>query len=355
MSRVAHPRIDYIEAPFERAAYPYRLRSGRQTWDLRLVAPEAEKHPLAKLVGTVSQEALLAQVSERLSHELAPWLVSRCPASTDFSGESLVGEPIIASGLDLRAIPISGNPFGDEPTPPIDEASDIAIVAVPPCKNSALPSRKPTKLRVALCVPQDLLEQAHLLAALERATLGAGLIGSENLALLATPLTTIAYQCFLGATSLLAAQEASAQYRMAASMIFESFLDSGGNLAPHAQASVAAVHDFLALSDPELYLLLTEARYPGNGREGQRQSRWPRPPYEAAELEVALNRLLADGLLEAIYHVPGRFGYSWKPAHEILADNPNFDLASAEFFYRRGERLGRDRLANNAGRILGLF
>jgi len=354
MSKVAHPRIDYIEPAFDRALYPYRLRSGRQTWELRLVAPEAEKNPVAKLEGTVSQEALLAQVSELLGQELAPWLASSCPPRPELSSEPGIGEQGVTSRPDLNA-PLIGNPFREDPASPIDEAPDIAIVALPPRKNSKLPARKPTKIRVALRVPEDLLEQATLLAALERATLGAGLVGSENLALLATPLTTIAYQCFLGATSLPAAQEAGVQYRMAASLIFESFLDSGGSLVPHAQASVATVHEILSLSDLELYLLLTEARYPGNGRKGGQQSRWPRPPYEAAELKVALNRLLAEGLLEAIYHVPGRFGYSWAPAHEILSANPNFDLASAEFFYRRGERLGRDHLANNAGRILGLF
>jgi hypothetical protein len=354
MTRAARPRIDYIEPALDQASYPYHLRPDLQTWELRLVSPEAEKTPPAKLEGTISQGALLAQVCERLGDELAPWLASSRRPDSEFSSGPGAGVPIIAAKPDLSDPPAIGNPFGKERASSSDEGPDITIVQIPPRKNSKLPARKPTKVRVALRVPPDLLGQASLLAALERAVLGAGVVGSENFAMLATPLATIAYQRFLQATTLSGAQEAGDQYRGAVSVLFESFAASGGTISPGPEANLAGVRELLSLSDPELYLFLTEARYPGNGRGGEKVSRWPAPFYATVELEAALNRLLTSNILELVYRTPG-YGYVWQTAHDILTADPCLDLNRIEFMYRRTERFRRGHLSNNAGRILGLF
>ena len=340
--KIPRPRINYIEAAFD---YSHKswcpiLLSGEQTWSLRILAPDMSNESPAKAALVVSQDAIIAQIQDRLAHELSPWLF----------GEG---------DLDVAVVEDSAILSG--------RAAGHRIPKVKPTVSSPVnPTSPPTKIFLHLNVPNPIPAQVEMLVAFIRGLLGANLISSEKVAFIAGYLTGALEDDFLsrpttdaaGQPNLAGAAADAQAYRATVSLLFETFAASGGGIGAHRDRTVAQMHELLALSDPELYVMLTEARYPGHGDTGGRR---PPPPYSQADLINALSYLIAGNFLEQVFLYTGLAKGSnvtfsgWLLAPEILARDPKFDLANAKTQFRRTERWRHGRLAFNAMRLAGLF
>jgi len=333
--KIPRPSVNYIEAAFDWSHYPHHLLPGEQTWSLRLLAPDPSRLSHTKAALVVGQDAIMARAQERLAHELGPWLY----------GEGDLDVAIVEDSAIL-----SGRSSGHR-TPRVKPTSPTP----------AKPASPPTKIFIHLNVPDAVGDQVEMFAAFTRALLGADVISSENVAFIAGYLSAALEDAFLsspttdaaGAPDLAGAGVAAQAYKSAVSLLFDSFAHSGGAIGVRQDRTVAQIYELLSLPDPELYLILNEARYPGHGDEGGRR---PHPPYGAADLAAALSNLIAGDFLEQVflYAGPGGVG-GWFNAQDALARDPNFDFANAMTQFRRTARWRRQSLPFNVMRLTGLI
>ena len=282
---------------------------------MRLVSPECEMHPDASsLTGATSQVDVMTLAHARAVRELTPWLISGSPS--DISA--------IKGGWKYTR------------------------------------NNQPTKLQARLAVPTDLADQAELLAAFCRVFAGGDFGGANSMACeRAERFSSDLLARFLDASTHTEAQVRATAWRSCADRLLGSYLGAGGALGLNPKSNLAKFQELVALSEPELYLTLTQGQWtlpwgrPWGVVRGLR-SPYRRPPYDQPELEAALDKLFAADFLEPAFYRKGQRANFRRTLREITREEPSFNFHGADVNYWLAERWNRDHLSVFIGRIAGV-